>query len=153
DLYVTYAMQDAAKHDDVAGPGNGFIDVFDTNGVMVKRLVSNGVLNSPWGLALAPANFGPFANELLIGNFGDGTINAFDPSTGDSLGAVTDANGNSITITGLWGLDFGNGGKAGNTNTLFFTAGIGSPDKETNGLFGALEANANLLSGSPDQRF
>ena len=152
-LYVTYAMQDAAKHDDVAGPGNGFIDVYDTNGTLLQRLVSNGVLNSPWGLALAPANFGPFGSELLVGNFGDGRINAFDPSSGASLGAVTDAQNNPISITGLWGLRFGNGGAAGDPKTLFFTAGIGSPTKESNGLFGVLEANANLLSGSPNQRF
>jgi hypothetical protein len=81
-IYVTYAQQDGTKHDDVAGAGHGFIDVYDTNGHLLNRLVSQGVLNSPWGLALAPSNFGVFSNDLLVGNFGDGTINAFDITTG-----------------------------------------------------------------------
>src|SRR5262249_44369889 len=118
-LYVTYAKQDTDKHDDVAGPGNGFIDVFDTNGNLVRRLVSGGVLNSPWGLALAPTNFGVFSNDLIVGNFGDGLINAFDPTTGASLGQVIDVHANAVHIDGLWGLSFGNGGNAGSTNTLF----------------------------------
>ena len=84
-LYVTYAMQDAAKHDDVPCPGCGFVDVFNTDGTFVQRLVSMGALNSPWGLAWAPGNFGKFSNDLLVGNFGDGTINAFDPMTGARL--------------------------------------------------------------------
>src|SRR6266513_3769309 len=95
-LYVTYAKQDADKHDDVAGPGNGFVDVFNTDGVLQKRLVSQGVLNSPWGKAVAPAGFGPFGCDLLIGNFGDGTINAFNPSTGNLLGTLEDSNGQPI---------------------------------------------------------
>jgi uncharacterized protein (TIGR03118 family) len=140
-LYVTYAVQDAAKHDDVAGAGNGIVDVFDTNGNFLQRLVSNGsVLNSPWGLALAPGNFGEFSNDLLVGNFGDGTINVFDPSTGASLGTLDDASGNAIQILGLWGLLFGNGGNGGAKNELFFSAGIPGPggNIEDNGLFGAL---------------
>ena len=138
-LYVTYAMQDAAKHDDVAGPGNGFVDVFDTNGNFLERLVSNGPLNSPWGLALAPGNFGQFSNDLLVGNFGDGTIHAFDPTTGLLLGQLDDTDGSPITIEGLWGLLFGNGGTGGATDELFFTAGIPGPDMiEDHGLFGDL---------------
>jgi uncharacterized protein (TIGR03118 family) len=146
-LYVTYAMQNAAKHDDVAGPGNGFIDVFDTSGNLLHRLVSNGKLNSPWGLALAPANFGTFSNDLLVGNFGDGLINAYDPTTGAFIGQVQDTRGNAVHIDGLWGLSFGNGGSAGSTNTLFFTAGINS---ERNGLFGALQAS---VVGNPNEIF
>jgi uncharacterized protein (TIGR03118 family) len=146
-LYVTYAMQNAAKHDDVAGPGNGYIDVFDTSGNLLRRLVSKGALNSPWGLALAPANFGTFSNDLIVGNFGDGLINAFDPTTGASLGQVQDSRGNAIHVDGLWGLSFGNGANAGPTNTLFFTAGINS---ERDGLFGSLSPT---VTGTPNDRF
>ena len=134
-LYVTYALQNAAKHDDVAGPAHGFVDVFDTNGNLIKRLVTRGRLNSPWGLALAPANFGRFSNDLLVGNFGDGRINAVDPQTGDFLGQLRDASNRPITIDGLWGLEFGNDGNAGPSTTLFFTAGI---NDEADGLFGSL---------------
>jgi uncharacterized protein (TIGR03118 family) len=135
-IFVTYAQQDAAKHDDVAGPGHGFVDVFTTNGVLVGRLISNGPLNSPWGLALPPSNFGPFSNDLLVGNFGDGRINVFDITTGALLGEL-DSNGNPITIEGLWGLRFGNGGNGGALDQLFFSAGIPGPDEiEDHGLFG-----------------
>jgi uncharacterized protein (TIGR03118 family) len=141
-IYVTYAVQDAAKHDDVAGPGNGLIDVYDTNGNFLARLVTGGVLNSPWGLALAPSNFGVFSNDLLVGNFGDGTINAFNITTGQSLGELKDAQGNPIVNLGLWGLLFGNGGNGGATNQLFFSAGIPGPNGniEDNGLFGDITA-------------
>src|SRR5262249_48405654 len=108
-IYVTYALQDGAKHDDVAGAGHGFLDVFDTNGNLLRRLVSQGPLDSPWGLALAPSGFGKFSGDLLVGNFGDGTINAFDPNTGTFIGTLDDVHGNSIVIEGLWGLLFGNG--------------------------------------------
>lgn len=146
-LYVTYAKQNAAKHDDVAGAGNGFVDVFDTNGHLQKRLISHGPLNSPWGLALAPAKFGKFSNDLLVGNFGDGHIDAFNPKTGQFLGALTDPSGNPITIGGLWALKFGNGGQAGPTTTLFFTAGIGD---EGHGLFGELQAvNISFVKADP----
>jgi uncharacterized protein (TIGR03118 family) len=139
-LYVTYAMQDAAKHDDVAGPGNGFVDVFDTNGNFLQRLVSMGPLNSPWGLALAPSNFGQFSNDLLVGNFGDGVINAFNPTSGLLLGQLDNAGGSPITIDGLWGLHFGTGSaNGGAADTLFFTAGIpGTGMVEDHGLFGDL---------------
>jgi uncharacterized protein (TIGR03118 family) len=134
-LYVTFALQDAAHHDDVKGAGNGFVDVFDTNGNLIRRFASGGTLNSPWGLALAPANFGQFSNDVLVGNFGDGRINAFDPVTGAFLDQLRNGNGNAITINGLWGLAFGNGGLAGNTNTLFFAAGF---NDEADGLFGSI---------------
>lgn len=137
-LFVTYAQQDAAKHDDVAGPGNGFVDVFDLNGNFIHRLISDGVLNSPWGLAIAPGDFRAFSNDLLVGNFGDGTINAFDPVTGAFLGTLHGSNG-PITIEGLWGLRVGNGGNGGDPNSVFFTAGIpGNGEIEDHGLFGRI---------------
>jgi len=138
-LYVTYALQDAGKEDDVPGAGHGFIDVFTTNGTLVHRLVSNGVLNSPWGIALAPASFGPLGGDLLVGNFGDGTINAFNPATGAFLGTLSDTSGNPIVNPGLWGIAFGNGSQGTLTSTLYFTAGIPGPDNiEDHGLFGSL---------------
>jgi amicyanin len=143
-LYVAYARQDSDKRDDVSGQGNGFIDVFDFDGVLIKRLVSNGNLNSPWGLAVAPAQFGDFSNALLVGNFGDGTINAYDSASGASLGQFQDSSGAVISIPGLWALRFGNGGNGGDASTLYFTAGIaGSDNIEDHGLFGSLQvANA-----------
>lgn len=138
ELYVTFALQNPAKHDDVAGQGNGFIDVFDTNGSLIRRFAAHGKLNSPWGLALAPATFGVFSNAVLIGDFGDGRISAFAPGTGSLLGQLKDENGHPITISGLWGLAFGNGGVAGDTNKLFFCAGI---NDEADGLFGSIEPN------------
>jgi uncharacterized protein (TIGR03118 family) len=136
-LYVAYALQDAAKHDDVPGAGHGFVTKFDLNGNYIARLISGGVLNSPWGLAMSPANFGDFSNALLVGNFGDGTINAFNPANGAFLGTIRNAGGTQIVVPGLWGLMFGNGGNGGATNALFFTAGIpGSGAIEDHGLFG-----------------
>ncbi len=141
-LYVTYAKQDAAKHDDVAGEGNGFVNVFDTSGHFIERIASRGKLNSPWGLALAPAGFGKFSHDLLIGNFGDGRIHAFDLSTDTRRGQLRGLDGKPITIDGLWALTFGRDGQNnGPTNLLFFTAGI---DKEHHGLFGSLSACQNL---------
>jgi uncharacterized protein (TIGR03118 family) len=138
-LYVTYAVQDAAKHDDVSGPGHGIVDVFDLQGNFLQRLISNGPLNSPWGMAIAPTGFGSFGNDLLVGNFGDGTINAFDPSTGNFLGQLDGANGMPLVNLGLWDLTFGNGGNGGSKSDLFFTAGIpGDGMVEDHGLFGAI---------------
>jgi uncharacterized protein (TIGR03118 family) len=134
-LFVTYAQQNAEWHDDVPGPGNGYVDVFDTNGNLLSHFVSGGALNSPWGLALAPAHFGEFSNDLLVGNSGDGRINAFNPQTGAFVGQLKDVAGIPIHIEQLWGLAFGNGGGAGGQNTLYFTAGIGY---EQHGLFGKL---------------
>jgi uncharacterized protein (TIGR03118 family) len=142
-LYVTFAKQNAKKHDDVAGAGHGFVDVFDTNGNLISRLISRGSLNSPWGLALAPANFGQFSNDLLVGNFGDGHINVFDPNTGAALGSLENSGGIPIQIDGLWSLQFGNGANGGvtngATNELFFTAGI---DGEAHGLFGKIQSSS-----------
>jgi uncharacterized protein (TIGR03118 family) len=150
-LYVTYAKQDADKHDDVPGAGNGFVNIFDTSGNLVRRLVSNGALNSPWGLALAPTNFGPFSGALLVGNFGNGKINAFDPATGTQLGTLQDPAGNPIQIQGLWGLIFGNGGSGGDTRTLYFAAGIaGTNSIEDHGLFGSISALSPTFSGVTD---
>ena len=134
DLYVTFALQNEEKHDDVSGPGNGFIDVFATDGTWKFRFASNGVLNSPWGLALAPPGFGRFAGKLLVGDFGDGRINAFVfPGGGPSDGTLKDTLGLPLTINGLWGLKFASGGPSGHKNHLLFTAGIGD---ESHGLFG-----------------
>lgn len=135
DLYVSFALQDAAHHDDVGGAGNGFIDVFDTNGNLLRRFASQGTLNSPWGMAVAPSSFGMFSGDLLVGDFGDGHINAFDSSTGAFVGQLQDRSGHPITINGLWGLAFGNGGMAGDTTTLFFAAGL---NDEADGLFGSI---------------
>jgi uncharacterized protein (TIGR03118 family) len=134
-LFVTYAKQDAAAEDDAPGPGNGFVDIFDTSGNFLQRLVSQGKLNSPWGLALAPANFGELSNALLIGNFGDGRINAYNPVTGAPIATLSDTGGNPVAINGLWGLQFGNGQPNQATNTLFFAAGPGGED---HGLFGRI---------------
>ena len=133
-LFVTYAMQNSEKHEDVAGPGNGFVDVFDTNGNLIQRFASHGKLNSPWGVAEAPFNFGRFSTDILIGNFGDGTINAFETKDGDFRGQLSDPSGKTIVIDGLWAIQFG-GALNSDPGTLYFTSG---PNKEANGLFGSL---------------
>src|SRR5262252_383672 len=133
DLFVTYAMQDAAKHDDVAGRGNGFVDIFDTDGHLLRRFASRGVLNSPWGVARASFAFGRFSGDILVGNFGNGKINSFD-SDGNFLGTLKDGNGKPVVIDGLWTLTLG-GGRNSSSDTLYFTAG---PNDETNGLFGTI---------------
>ena len=135
-LFVSFALQNKAHHDDVGGAGNGFVDVFDTSGTLIRRFAAGGALNSPWGLALAPAGFGAFSSDLLVGNFGDGRINAFDPTTGAFLGQLHGPAGHPITVNGLWGLAFGNGGLAGDATTLFFAAGL---NDEADGLFGTLQ--------------
>lgn len=133
-IYVTYALQNPSKHDDVKGPGNGFVDVFTTSGTLVQRFATRGALNSPWGLALAPSTFGNFHDDILVGNFGDGLINAFgqDGSFRGQLKSETNA---PIQNDGLWGLRFGNGGNGGDVNTLFFSAGI---NDENDGLYGEI---------------
>ena len=136
-LYVTFALQDQAKHDDAPGPGNGYVDVFDTGGNLVEHFASQGALNSPWGIARAPLGFGPFSGDILIGNFGDGAINAYDPESGERLGGLADTNGNPLQISGLWGIAFGNGKNGGSAHTLYFTSG---PNGESDGLFGSLAA-------------
>ncbi len=154
ELYVTYAEQNGAHHDDVAGAGHGFVDVYDMSGNFVRRAISQGALNSPWGLALAPSQFGAFSGDLLVGNFGDGDINAFNPATDAFMGTLDNAAGKPTNIDGLWGLRFGNGAVGQNMDTLYFTAGIAGPDTvESHGLFGALDVttpepkSALLLGG------
>src|SRR5262249_39622983 len=117
--------------------GHGFIDVFDLNGHFEQRLVSRGELNSPWGMVIAPSGFGDFGGDLLVGNFGDGRIHAYDPSTGDFKGTLSESPGHPLGIDGLWGLVFGTG-TAGSLNTLYYAAG---PDHEMHGLFGKITAN------------
>jgi uncharacterized protein (TIGR03118 family) len=144
-LYVTYAKQDAAKYHDVAGAGNGYVDVYDLNGVLLSHLISGGNLNSPWGLAIAPAGFGDFANGLLVGNFGDGTINVYNPSTGALIATLQNPSGGTIRISGLWALQVGNGGNGGDPNSVYFSAG---PAAETHGLLGVLQAAPAMTSAS-----
>ena len=133
DLFVTYAKQNAQKHDDVAGPGHGFVDVFDTSGHLLHRFASRGRLNSPWGIARASFAFGPYSGKILIGNFGDGRINVFN-NDGDFIDQIEDSHGRPIVIDGLWTLTLG-GGLHSSPDTLYFSAG---PNGETNGLFGTI---------------
>jgi uncharacterized protein (TIGR03118 family) len=132
---VTYAMQKLPdKHDDLSGPGNGFVDVYSPDGTLMKHLIKQGDLNSPWGLTMATPNFGRFSGDLLVGNFGDGRIHAYNINTGSEKGTLHNPDGDPVEINGLWGLIFGN--KAfGTPNTLFFSAGIGD---EAHGLLGTL---------------
>jgi uncharacterized protein (TIGR03118 family) len=136
-LFVTFALQDADKHDDVAGAGNGFVDEFDLEGHLLDRVASRGPLDSPWGLAIAPSSFGEFAGDLLVGNFGDGTINAFDMKNDHFEGKLLDAKGAPITIGDLWALVPGNGSANSDPNKIYFTAGV---ENEAHGLFGSLSA-------------
>jgi uncharacterized protein (TIGR03118 family) len=140
-LYVTYALQDAAKHDDVAGPGHGFVSVFDMNGNLLQRFASHGALDSPWGLTLAPAGFGSLSGDLLVGNFGNGIIDAFDLNSGNLVATLDRTDGTPLVNDGLWGLSFGNGVQGQGVDTLYFTAGIPGPDQvEDHGLFGSISA-------------
>lgn len=142
-IYVTYALQDADQHDDVAGQGHGFVNAFDLQGNLLRRVASRGRLNSPWGLAVAPGKFGEFSGNLLIGNFGDGQINAFDLDRAGGNGELAQrgmlhgAGGQPLSIDGLWAIAFGNNAAAGPDTTLFFTAG---PFGEQHGLFGTIVA-------------
>jgi len=153
-IFVTYARQDATRHDDLAGPHRGFVDVFNLDGSPGLpggrvRLISRGPLDSPWGLAIAPQGFAGFTAPngdptLLVGNFGDGRINAFDAATGSPLGELRDPDGEPIQIDHLWALRFGNGGSGGAANTLYFTAGLFA---ERHGLLGSLQT---VIAGSPE---
>ncbi len=135
-IYVAYAKQDAQAHDEIAGTSLGIIDVFDTAGVFIKQLAFGGALNAPWGMTMAPANFGSLSDMLLVANFGDGRINAYDPDTGRFAGVLSGADGSPIVIDGLWGIAFGNGINSQPANTLFFTAG---PSDEAHGLYGRID--------------
>jgi uncharacterized protein (TIGR03118 family) len=136
-VFVSYAKQDADAADEIAGHGKGFVDAYDTAGNLLGRVAQHGQLNAPWGLTIAPDTFGRFAGDLLVGNFGDGQINAYREHHGHftHAGELRDASGKSLTIDGLWALEVGQGGNNGPTGTLFFTAG---PDDETHGLFGQI---------------
>jgi uncharacterized protein (TIGR03118 family) len=136
-LFVTFALQNAEKHDDVAGAGHGFVDEFDLEGHLLHKVASRGPLDSPWGLAIAPSGFGEFAHDLLVGNFGDGTINAFDLKDDHFEGKLLDAKGAPITIGDLWALIPGNGSANSDPNKIYFTAGV---QNEAHGLFGSLAA-------------
>jgi uncharacterized protein (TIGR03118 family) len=135
DVYVTFAQQDADKVDDVHGRGLGYVDAFDANGNLLQRVAIRGFLNAPWGIALAPVGFGAFGGRLLVGNFGDGHINAFDLSSGRWVGMLSGADRRPLTIDGLWGLAFGNGFLDQRPDSLYFTAG---PDDEAHGAYGTI---------------
>jgi uncharacterized protein (TIGR03118 family) len=134
-LFVTYALQDADKKDDVAGESHGIVNTFRLDGSMQQRFAQHGQLNSPWGVVLAPAGFGALSGTLWIGNFGNGHIDAYDPETGRFISKVRNSHGQAIVIDGLWALRFGNGGNGGLVHTLYFTAGVNG---EQDGLFGSL---------------
>jgi uncharacterized protein (TIGR03118 family) len=141
-IYVAYALRDDTTGDEVAGPGLGYVSAFDTAGVFLGRIASQGDLNAPWGLAMAPADFGPLSGHLLVGNFGDGKINAFEAAAPHTAkGPLKDKAGQPIVIDGLWGIAFGNGAAAGPTNVLYFAAG---PDDETHGLFGSVKVGRSF---------
>src|SRR6202162_2084423 len=151
-IFVAYAMQDAAKHDAKPGGGLGQVDVFDINGNFVKTFASGGMLNAPWGVAATPATFGAFPNAILVGNFGDGTINAFD-TTGKFLGQLTDSSNKVLVNPGLWDMVFGGGGPSGDPNTLYLTAGGGNQPNfpsggSTTSVFASLVPAAAV--GSPN---
>jgi uncharacterized protein (TIGR03118 family) len=143
-VFVTYALRDAALHDPVIGAGNGVVDIYGLDGSFVRRFASNGPLNAPWGVVKSSANFGAFSNDILIGNFGDGIINAFDPESGQFLGALKQTNGNTIVNLNLHGMVFG-GGTTGDPDTLYITAGLAGG---VDGVFGAISANAG--GAAPD---
>lgn len=147
-IYVTYAQQDAAKHDPVAGAGLGFVAIFSSDGRKLAHLQHGDWFNAPWGVVLTPADFGEFSHTLLVGNFRGGTIAAFNPITGKFIGNMLDSTGSVLNIDGLWALEFGNGGASGPGSTLFFTAG---PDNETNGLFGSLTPTIADLQENDEQ--
>ena len=137
DIVVTYAEQDSAAHDNVNGAGLGMVDVFDADGMLIRHVAMRGALNAPWGVALAPASFGRFGGALLVGNFGDGAINAFDPISGHSLGSLRDADGHRLHLDGLWGISFGNGVLGQATNALYYAAGT---NDEQDGVYGVIRA-------------
>lgn len=134
-IYVAYAQR-AANGEEARGPGLGVIDAFDPNGAFIGRLAAGGPLNAPWGMTMAPADFGTFSNSLLVGNFGDGKINAYNPTTGALMGTLSRTGNAPIVIDGLWGIAFGNGVNGQAKNSLFYAAG---PADETHGQYGKIE--------------
>jgi uncharacterized protein (TIGR03118 family) len=137
DIIVTYAKQDGQRHDNVNGAGLGLVDVFDGRGRLIRRFATRGSLNAPWGIAQAPTSFGQFGGALLIGNFGDGGINAFDPVSGTWLGTLRDSGGKQLRFDGLWGIAFGNGVAGQAATDLYFAAGL---NDEADGEYGVIRA-------------
>lgn len=155
-LYVAYALQNTDKNFAVTGASIGYVDVFDTSGTLLHQLVAGGKLNAPWGLAFAPSSFGDYANDLLVGNFGDGTINVFDSTSGAFIATLNNVYGTPIVIPNLWALQAGNGGSGGDINAVYFTAGIPGPDSSPHGLIGRLQSApivtaANVVNGASFQ--
>jgi uncharacterized protein (TIGR03118 family) len=146
-LFVTYAKQDPAKHDDTPGPGNGFVDIYSTTGHLERRLQHGPWMDSPWGVVWTPRDFGEFSNTILVGNFGSGWIAAFNGFTYQFLGFMQNPDNSLVTIDGLWALTFGNGAGAGPANTLYFSAGING---ENEGLFGTLIAVPSEQDGDEE---
>jgi uncharacterized protein (TIGR03118 family) len=134
-IYLTYAFHDPNEDEESHAPGLGIVNVFDTQGNLISRVTTGGTLNAPWGLAIAPPSFASFAGDLLVGNFGDGLISAFDLATHTFEGLLRTPQGNPISIDGLWAIIPGNGGSAGSPSRLYFSSG---PDDEANGLFGVI---------------
>jgi uncharacterized protein (TIGR03118 family) len=145
-LYVMYAKQDPTKKNDQAGKGNGVVDIFDLNGNLLQRLTSGGPLNSPFGVAVVGGGWGALSNSVLVGNFGDGHINAFDPKTGALIGTMQDSTGAPIAIQGLWSIDFGNGTGSGDAKYLYFVAGIFNGDTKVHGLLGSLAPPSQVVA-------
>jgi uncharacterized protein (TIGR03118 family) len=135
-LLVTFALRDPSTGEDVPGPGNGYVFRLSPDGSVFEPMISRGELDAPWGLVVAPGGFGKFSQKLLVGNFGDGRILAYNPHNGNFVGQMEDEEGEPIVIEGIWGLLFGNGGEGGDPRDLYFTAGI---DDEEHGLFGEIE--------------
>jgi uncharacterized protein (TIGR03118 family) len=155
-LYVTYGLQNSGKNFVTPGAGNGYVDIYSTAGTLMQHFIAGGNLNAPWGIAIAPASFGDFANDVLVANFGDGTINAYNPTTGAWIATVNDVYGTPIVVPNIWALQQGNGGSGGDANAIYFTAGLPGPDNGPHGLLGRLQASpvvtpANVLNGASFQ--
>jgi uncharacterized protein (TIGR03118 family) len=146
-VVVTFALQDDARRHPMRAPGAGHVDLFDLNGNLVRHIAAQGALNAPWGAVMAPSTFGAFAGKLLVGNFGDGAINAFDFASGTFLGQLQDSNGTVIRNASLWDLVFDPSGKTGDPNTLYLTAGLAN---EHHGLFAALTPNVTPAAVGDD---
>jgi uncharacterized protein (TIGR03118 family) len=144
-IVVSYALPDDDKEDDVPGPGHGYLRVYDSQGNLLQRLPHVFQLNSPWGMAVAPSNWGTFSGKLLVGQFGSGAIAVFDLAKNTFVGVLQDTDGLPIRINGLWGLSYGNGGQAGPTDTLFFAAGYFG---EEHGMFGSIAVGTKIFSNS-----
>jgi uncharacterized protein (TIGR03437 family) len=149
-LFVTYAQQNAQKNASVGGAGNGYVAMFSLGGGLIANLIAQGPLNSPWGMAIAPPNFGPFAGALIVGNFSDGRINAFNATTGVFLGTLNDTTGTPIAIPGLWSLNFGSGAANEDPGTLYITAGIGGGPNhdplQSHGLLASIQAAPSFVT-------